>query len=138
MSNESWYERERIKRFKYYIQACFLLHNVKDCFFFPSTTNLCGDQRLPFNKKNCIDWILLLGFLHPINKYLCPMNLDMRERESFIRLCMVRGGSTYFANKFVVPLMWFGDWIGGLEDSGAEKEEGGREGLKPILIFFFF
>ena len=27
-------------------------------------------------------------------KYLCPMNLDMRERESFIRLCIVKDGSS--------------------------------------------
>ena len=69
------------------------------------------------------------------------MNLDMRERESFIRLCMVWSGSTYFANKFVLPLMWFGDWIGGLEDGGAEKEEGGRKGgaeANPPFFFFFF
>ena len=63
-----------------------------------------------------------------------------REGESFIRFCMVWSGSAYFANKFVLPLMWFGDWIGGLEDGGAEKEEGGREGgaeANPPFFFFF-
>ena len=62
-----------------------------------------------------------------------------RERERIIRLCMVKDGSTYFASRFVLPLMWFGDWIGGLEDGGAEKEEGGRGwSQSSFFIFSFF
>ena len=59
-----------------------------------------------------------------------------------INICVqwiVKDGSTYFASRFVLPLMWFGDWIGGLEDGGAEKEEGGRGwSQSSFFIFSFF
>ena len=52
--------------------------------FFPGPTNLCRDQRLPFNKKDYNHWILLLGFLHPINKALFGLFFLVTQFLSFI------------------------------------------------------
>ena len=129
-----------IKRFKYYIQICFLLQNVKDFFFLWPNQSLWGINGCLLTRKIVfIETFCWVSCIQSINICVQWILIWKRERKRIIRLCMVKDGSAYFASRFVLPLMWFGDWIGGLEDGGAEKEEGGRGwSQSSFFIFSFF
>ena len=85
------------------------------------------------------EWWKLLNQTSP--KYLCPMNLDMwerereRERESFIRLCMVKDGSSLPAD---LCCLWC-DLVIGLDVWKTAEQRTRREGgAEANLLFIFF